>query len=422
MKIKKPNFKDSSILREAAPFCVAILFYLIVKHLYVLGDLIANIVSVIMPVILGLVLAYIIDPPVRAVEGKLRAREKSHPRGKAITIVVLIIVLSLVLLAAAAIPQLITSVIDFGGNATAYHSSLQTTIDNIFGRHVDLTDTFKVTDMVMTKVNDYVQKNLVAKSGATGKALGNFAVDFILAVYFLIDKDKIISGGRHFLQLIMKDSYYVRFDGFLHRCDKILIKFLTCEVIDALIIGCANAVFMLIFRMNYIPLVSVIVGVTNLIPTFGPLIGAVCGVFILFLTNPLHALLFLIFTGILQGADGYVIKPKLFGNSLGISGIWILIGVILGGRIFGMWGMLLAIPAVAILDIVIKEGIVPILKHRKLFMSKDRGAGTGPAPSDASVPEADESTADSKANGSSEPATQAKTTSETTPETSSTSE
>ncbi|MDD5922838.1 MAG: AI-2E family transporter [Eubacteriales bacterium] len=370
MKIRKPNLKNGNaqgILRDAAPYCVAVLFYLILKHLYVLGDFVASVFTVILPVILGLVLAYIMDPPIRAVEKKLRKRGKSHPRGKAITIVVLIIVFSLLLLAAAVVPQFMNSIVQFSENSTAYHASLQHSVDSIFRKHVNLTNTFKLTDLIMEKINDMIQKNVVSKSEATGQGLAAFAVDFILAVYFLIDKDKIIGKSKRFFQLIMKDSVYPRFSAFLKRCDRIFIKYLICEFVDAAIVGVANAVFMLICRMKYVPLVSVVVGVTNLIPTFGPIIGAACGVFILLLTNPLHAILFLLFTGVLQGADGYVIKPKLYGDSLGIPGIWILIGVILGGRIFGTWGMLLAIPVVAILDIVIREALVPWLKNRKVF-------------------------------------------------------
>ena len=110
MKIKKPNIKKSrGILRDSAPYCVAILFYLLIKHLYVLGNVITAIVSVILPLILGLILAYVIDPPVRSLERRMKAKGRKHARGKAITIVVLIIVFSLLLLAAAVIPQFTTS-------------------------------------------------------------------------------------------------------------------------------------------------------------------------------------------------------------------------------------------------------------------------------------------------------------------------
>lgn len=378
MKIKKPNIKGGrGILRESAPYCTAILFYLLLKHLYVLGDVIAAIVSVLTPILIGLILAYIIDPPVRKVEKKLAARGSKHYRGKAITIVVLIIVFSLLLLAAAVIPQFTTSIIHFSSNTTAYHDSLQNSVDSLFGHHVDLTSTFSITDKIMQKLNSSVQNFIAQKSAATGKAIGNLAIDFILAIYFLLYKKSILKRGTHLLHLIVPDSSYDQTSAFLKRCDVIFIKYITCEVIDGIIVGVANAVLMLIFGMEYIPLVSVVVGVTNLVPTFGPIIGAVCGVFILMIDNPLHAIIFLLITGLIQGLDGYVLKPKLYGDTLGIPGIWVLIAVILGGRIFGMWGMLLAIPVAAILSIVIDEAIVPVLKKREERRRAEAAAASG---------------------------------------------
>ena len=109
------------------------------------------------------------------------------------------------------------------------------------------------------------------------------------------------------------------------------------------------------FKMNYIILISVTVAVTNLIPTFGPIIGGAIGAFILVLINPLHALYFLIITVVLQTIDGYVIKPRLFGGSLGVSGVWILLFVIVGGKLFGIAGMLLAIPCAAIVSFIYND-------------------------------------------------------------------
>ena len=109
-----------------------------------------------------------------------------------------------------------------------------------------------------------------------------------------------------------------------------------------------------------------VVALTNLIPTFGPVIGTVIGGFILLLINPVHALAFIIFTLVLQTIDGYVIKPRLFGGTLGVSGLLILISIVVFGNIFGMVGILLAIPLAAILDFSYKEEILPVLeRHRK---------------------------------------------------------
>jgi predicted PurR-regulated permease PerM len=108
-----------------------------------------------------------------------------------------------------------------------------------------------------------------------------------------------------------------------------------------------------------------VVAVTNLIPTFGPIIGGAIGAFLLLLVEPWYALVFIIFTLILQNIDGYILKPKLVGDSVGVSGLWVLIGVIVGGKMFGIVGILLAIPGVAILDMLYGEFLLPWLEKDK---------------------------------------------------------
>ena len=106
-------------------------------------------------------------------------------------------------------------------------------------------------------------------------------------------------------------------------------------------------------------------GITNLAPTFGPIVGAVIGAFILVLVNPWYALWFLIFTIILQTIDGYILKPRLFGESLGVSALMVLISIIIGGRLFGVIGILFAIPFAAIIDFVWKDYVIKKLEERK---------------------------------------------------------
>ena len=158
------------------------------------------------------------------------------------------------------------------------------------------------------------------------------------------------------------------------RCNNILVRYIVFSLLDGAIVGGANAVFMAICGMQYVGLVSVVCGVTNLIPSFGPVIGAVIGGFILLLVNPWHALLFLGFTAVLQTLDGYVIKPKLFGDSLGVSGLLILISIVLFGNIFGVVGILLAIPLAAIIDFTYEEGILPLLEMRRAKLDAEEAA------------------------------------------------
>ena len=128
---------------------------------------------------------------------------------------------------------------------------------------------------------------------------------------------------------------------------------------------------MSVMGMQYVGMISVVIAVTNLIPTFGPIIGGLIGAFILLLINPLHALIFIIFTMVLQTLDGYVIKPKLFGNSLGVSGLLILIAIIVGGKMFGVVGILLAIPFAAIIDFVYKDYLLSALEKKKDVTDKE---------------------------------------------------
>ena len=152
---------------------------------------------------------------------------------------------------------------------------------------------------------------------------------------------------------------------FARRCNFILNRYLVFTLLDALIVGAINAIIMLALRMPYVGMISAIAGITNLIPTFGPVIGAVIGGFILLLVNPVYAVMFIAITLVLQICDGYIIKPKLFGNSLGVSGLLILIAIVTMGNAFGIGGILLAIPVAAICDFSYRESFLPYLQKRK---------------------------------------------------------
>lgn len=187
-------------------------------------------------------------------------------------------------------------------------------------------------------------------------------------------KDNIKSGATRLLRALMPQKWYDIVVNFMARCNYILVRYIVYSLLDGAIVGGATAVFMAITGMQYVGLIAVVCGVTNLIPSFGPVIGCVIGGFILLLVNPWHALMFIIFTCILQTLDGYVIKPKLFGDSLGVSGLLILISIVLFGNIFGVVGILLAIPLAAIIDFVYEEGILPLLEARRARLDAEEKA------------------------------------------------
>ncbi|MCR5771741.1 MAG: AI-2E family transporter [Butyrivibrio sp.] len=135
----------------------------------------------------------------------------------------------------------------------------------------------------------------------------------------------------------------------------IIKTYFKCSLIDSLIIGVANFVFMFVMSMPHSILISIIAGITNIIPNVGPVIGAAIGGVILMFYDTKLALCFLAFTVILQILDGLIIKPKLFGESFGISGIWMFIAMLVGGGVFGVVGMILVVPVVAIVQYLYKN-------------------------------------------------------------------
>lgn len=143
--------------------------------------------------------------------------------------------------------------------------------------------------------------------------------------------------------------------SFLSRVGTIFSKYISCNLLDAVIIGAANALFLYIMKMPHIALIAVTAGVTNMIPTVGPVIGAVIGAALLLFGEPLNALWFVLFTVVLQLLDSYLIRPKLFGSSLGVPALGVLIATLIGAHFFGIFGLLLAVPVAAVLLMLVKD-------------------------------------------------------------------
>ena len=210
----------------------------------------------------------------------------------------------------------------------------------------------------MSAISDLVketEKNTLSIAASAGKHIISTVIALILAVYLLLDVRKVLIGVRKFVFKVLPENTSMVFMDFVLRCDTILVTYISQSFMDALIIGLVNAIFMAIFKMPYIGLISVVVGVTNLIPNLGPAIGAVIGAFILLMAGPGNTVSFLVFCLLLQSVDAYILKPRLFSSALGVSGVAILISTIVLGNMFGILGVLMAIPVAAILSFAYQE-------------------------------------------------------------------
>ena len=367
------NIRDKKWYPSAVAICIGILFYFLLSNLSTIWQIICDVGYFLYPLIAGGILAYLTNPLMRWFENRPFGKIKSAKLKRILSLVIalLIIYLFIVFVVGMVIPQLVDSVMLLYNNKESYITAFSGWLGKVGAGSVwkYFENILSTSQNIIGSVIAYISENedTIQKSITTvGGHLGAWGIGIVFSVYFLAEKDKIASFASNILKWMQKDDKK-RMTLLVHaqKIDTILTKYLVFSIVDGLIIGFVNFIFMMILRMQYPGLVSVIVGITNLIPTFGPIIGAVIGGLILLLVNPMHALYFILFALILQTIDGCILKPKLFGGTFGISGLWILIAIIVGGRIFGILGILLAIPFVAIADYLIKNVYKPFREAKK---------------------------------------------------------
>ena len=344
--------------------CSAVVVYLLLSHIGNIWHGITVVFGFISPVFGGIIRAYLIDALVVFFEKKVFKKISSDKRRRLVSLVVamLLLLAFLVTLALTLIPQVFESVRVLVNNLGGYVRSLQDTFDQpvlTFGKFkLDISTLIQYGEGMLERLALTLRENIGRVLDASvniGKGFFNGVICVILAIYFLMSKEQLLEVIKKAMWQHMDEQKFRRLSLVGRQCNRILISYIACDLFDGLIVGVANFIFMTVFGMPYGVLVSVFVGLTNLLPTFGPIIGGAIGAFILLLANPGHMVWFLVFTVILQTIDGYIIKPHLFGDSLGVPPLWVLVSVIVGGRIFGVWGIMLAIPFAAITDFVFRD-------------------------------------------------------------------
>lgn len=341
--------------------CSAVVLYFLLSNVSGIFKGLGVIYKILSPLIIGLIIAYIIDPFVTFLQKTIFSEVKNEHTKKKISVTVALVGIALViiLLMVALIPQMIFSIRTLFANMDNYIRSLQGFLRaasiEASKKGIDISGITRFGGNILGILSKKIPENfngILTTSLSISKAIFDLFIGMFLAIYFLADKDRLKGSFNRLLKRIVNAEKYKAFAGFWERCNSILIRYIAFDIIDGLIVGITNFIFMSVAGIHYSVLISVLVGVTNLAPTFGPIVGGIIGGLILVLVNPVHALWFIIFTIILQTIDGYILKPKLFGGSLGVPGVWILISIVVGGRIFGVLGILLAIPFAAIVDFI----------------------------------------------------------------------
>ncbi|MBR2524238.1 MAG: AI-2E family transporter [Clostridiales bacterium] len=355
---------------------IGVVTYVVLSNFGSILSWFAEVLNLMSPIIIGVVIAYLVNLVVVFFENRVFRFIKGPTLRNVISVIVaIIVVLALIgLFLWFVLPDVLTSVSNFVSDAKNYNSTIQTNLEKLdqFAAKYGIQLGAKTwTDTMYDEVDKFITSTThnVASAMSTLMSLGvvasNIFVGAILAVYFLGGKKRLFEGIAKFRHALLTDKQYDRHTEFWRRSSNIFSKYISYTLLEALGVGIANAIFMIIAGLPNVTLISVIVGVTNILPTFGPIVGCVVGALVLFLNEPVYAVIFVAFTLVLQTIDGYIVKPKMFGNTLGIPSFLSLVAIVIGGKLFGSIGILLSIPFAAVLAILYHESFLPWLERKK---------------------------------------------------------
>lgn len=253
------------------------------------------------------------------------------------------------------ISSLSNAVKDFSSNPSAWINMLKDTLhlsDDIVNMIYNYSN--EIVKAFWQAIQNFVP-SLVSATVATFSSLVKFIIGFIVCIYVLVDRQEIAYSLRKFALLVLDEKQYARGKRIMYLSLEKFSGFFSGKILDSLIVGLICFVAMLFINSQYAALIAIVVGVTNIIPFFGPFIGAIPCALILLIVNPLDSLIFIIMVVILQQIDGNIIGPRILGNSVGLSSLWIMFAIIVGGSYFGFFGMLLGVPVFSIIYYIIKD-------------------------------------------------------------------
>lgn len=341
--------------------CGVLVFYDIVFQDSVLVYYGKRLVTILAPVGYGFLMAYILTPVVNWLERTLfkKATNLRFVRAGSITLTWLIVGISFYVLLSILLPQLYQSLLKLVENAEGYYDTFFTWIEKLL---MDQPETARWLD---TMAEQYYQEALnwvkdtllpqasVAIGLVTGGVLGilNFVKDLlvgiIVSVYLLATKEGFAATGCKLTYSLLRQDHAAFFIRGVKEVNRIFSGFFRGKILDSIIIGILCFIGCGILDMPYTPLVAVVVGVTNVIPFFGPFLGAIPCAFLILLDSPVKCLYFVIFIIVLQQFDGNILGPYILGDSTGISSFWVIVAILVGGGLWGVWGMFVGVPLFA---------------------------------------------------------------------------
>lgn len=341
------------------------------------GGYIKKFFSILSPVLLGMFFAYLLNPVVRFFENKAFAfvtkngGRRRLARALSVTCTYVIVLIALAGFVALVAPQIVSGYADLSSNMSNYIKTIQGWLTSLAGTNEYISQIVEKLTTYLSELLGRLSELITQLIPGITKAISsiitiikNSFIGIIMSIYFLLAKERLCAQANKIAKACMSEKKYDSFIKNIVIADKSFGGFISAKILDSLIIGVICFFSMALLGMPYYPLISLIVGVTNIIPFFGPFIGAIPGVFIIFITDPTKALWFIVLILLIQQLDGNVIGPKLIGSSIGLEPVWIIVSITLMSGLLGFTGMVFGVPLFAVLYIFIKNGIENKLKEK----------------------------------------------------------
>ncbi len=355
MDLKK-KIRDLDVRGFLGLISVVIVMILILVYLKNVINIIAKLLDVLTPVFIGIALAFIFNIPMNYYEKKLPIKNDKTRNIISAVLAIASVLIFVVIVLVAVIPQILENLGIFINNS----SSL---IDGLWIQIQDFLAYFDIPTDIMTTIESYESNisetifntlrnwmpNIVSLITQLSSGLADLFVGFIMSFYILLSKDILLRQMDKLSRAIFKEKHYEWLKDFVYLVARTFGDFIFGQLKEAIIIGVLCYIGCLILDIPYGLICSLVIGVTNIVPYFGPIIGAVIDCVIIFLVDPFQAIIFLIFSTCLQQFESHFIYPQVVGRSIGLSPLWVLLAVSVGGNLFGIVGMVIGLPTFAVI-------------------------------------------------------------------------
>ncbi len=369
----------------------AVMFFMALNNFSVLSSALAKLVNILSPFIWGLVITYLLTPLMRKLQknvfGPFAARlyKKSSrndgsrlARGLSVLVSEIVFLLIIAAVLYLIVPQVYSSLETIVLSSSEYIAQTSAWIERLLQNYPEVmeyvTETF---NSIGSELTEWVRTTLLPELGSlvTNVTAGvyyvlvgiyNLLIGIIASVYILANVDSLSAHSKKLLYCLFSVETAEKIREASRFVDKTFNGFIIGKILDSAIIGLICYIVCALLKMPYALLVSVIVGITNIIPFFGPFIGAIPSSLIILMVDPIKALIFVAFIILLQQLDGNYIGPKILGNTVGINGFWVMFSIIFGAGLFGFWGMLLGVPVFVVIYTAITHAVNKKLKKSGL--------------------------------------------------------